>query len=154
MEFIQTVVGNKQVKYRFTGFVSALDHRFLTSVKWGLFSWWRDTLASKFSSVYWALYSWTRLHSSRMHTTRLLIVSPSRHCAGGVCLAAMGSPCWGGSCQGVVSQHALKQTPPCEQNSWHTLLKILPCPKLHLRVVISDHQVEPHWRWLICCCQR
>ena len=27
--------------------------------------------------------------------------------------------------------------PPCEQNSWHTLLKILPCPKLRLRVVKS-----------------
>ena len=26
-------------------------------------------------------------------------------------------------------------TPPCEQNSWHTLLKILPCPKLHLQAV-------------------
>ena len=26
--------------------------------------------------------------------------------------------------------------PPCEQNSWHTLLKILPCPKLRLRAVI------------------
>ena len=26
--------------------------------------------------------------------------------------------------------------PPCEQNSWHTLLKILPCPKLRLRAAI------------------
>ena len=25
--------------------------------------------------------------------------------------------------------------PPCEQNSWHTLVKILPCPKLRLRAV-------------------
>ena len=25
--------------------------------------------------------------------------------------------------------------PPCEQNSWHTAMKILPCPKLRLRVV-------------------
>ena len=25
--------------------------------------------------------------------------------------------------------------PPCERNSWHTLLKILPCPKLRLRAV-------------------
>ena len=31
----------------------------------------------------------TRLHSSRMHTARLLTVSPSMHCAGG-------SPCQGG----------------------------------------------------------
>ena len=28
----------------------------------------------------------TRLHSSRMHTARSLTVSPSMHCAGGVCL--------------------------------------------------------------------
>ena len=28
--------------------------------------------------------------------------------------------------------------PPCEQNSWHTLVKILPCPKLHLRAVINQ----------------
>ena len=27
-------------------------------------------------------------------------------------------------------------TPPCRQNSWHTLLKILPCLKLRLRVII------------------
>ena len=26
--------------------------------------------------------------------------------------------------------------PPCEQNSWHTPMKILPCPKLRLRAVI------------------
>ena len=28
--------------------------------------------------------------------------------------------------------------PPCGQNSWHTLLKILPCPKLRLRAVKID----------------
>ena len=28
--------------------------------------------------------------------------------------------------------------PPREQNSWHTLVKILPCPKLRLRAVISQ----------------
>ena len=33
----------------------------------------------------------------------------------------------GGTCPG---------TPPCEQNSWHTQLKILPCPKLRLRALI------------------
>ena len=27
------------------------------------------------------------------------------------------------------------RNPPCGQNSWHTLLKILPCPKLRLRAV-------------------
>ena len=38
-----------------------------------------------------------------------------------------GCTCLGGTCPGT----------PLEQNSWHTLLKILPCPKLRLRVVIS-----------------
>ena len=30
-----------------------------------------------------------------------------------------------------------EQTPRYEQNSWYTLVKILPCPKLRLRVVIT-----------------
>ena len=39
-----------------------------------------------------------------------------------------GVPAWGGTCPG---------TPPSprEQNSWLTLLEILPCPKLRLRAV-------------------
>ena len=73
-----------------------------------------------------------RLHSSRMHTARLLTVSPSMHCAGGSpcqggllvggCLLARGgvsllgrSALPKGGCllaRGVVSQHALRQTPP------------------------------------------
>ena len=61
----------------------------------------------------------TRLHSSRMHTARLLTVSPSMHCAGGEvpdpggCLvrgvsALRGAWSRGGSAPGggVVSQHA------------------------------------------------
>ena len=39
--------------------------------------------------------------------------------------------CWGTTC------NACWDTTPCEQNSWHTFLKILPCPKLRLRAVIS-----------------
>ena len=39
----------------------------------------------------------------------------------GVCLVQAG---------GVVSQHALRQT-PCEQNEWQTGVKILPWPQLH-----------------------
>ena len=61
----------------------------------------------------------TRLHSSRMHTTRLLTVSSSIHCAGGV-LCQGGSALSGGSAlpgevslpRGVVSQHAMGQNPP------------------------------------------
>ena len=88
----------------------------------------------------------TRLHSSRMHTACLLTVSSSMHCAGWISLAGEGSALPGGclpsqgvsTLQGgrsalpegvVVSQHALRQIPLCGQNSWHTLLKILPCPQ-------------------------
>ena len=52
-------------------------------------------------------HTMTRLHSSRMRTARSLTVSPSMHCTGGFCS-------WGGVSApgGVVSQHALRQTPP------------------------------------------
>ena len=50
-------------------------------------------------------YLTTRLHSSRMRTTRLLTVSPSMHCSGGY-LVPGGMLCPGGS------QHALRQTLP------------------------------------------
>ena len=42
--------------------------------------------------------------------------------------------------QGMLGYHLqcmLGYHGPCGQNSWHTLLKILPCPKLGLRVVIN-----------------
>ena len=42
---------------------------------------------------------------------------------------------------GVVSQHALRQT-PCEQNSRRTLLKILPCPKLGLWAVKIERKIQ------------
>ena len=91
----------------------------------------------------------TRMHSSRMHTTH----SSSHLVEGGsVCLSA----CWDTSPQvwawrplwpdpstsplGVglempppparppTSPQMWAWRPPCEQNFWHTLLKILPCP--------------------------
>ena len=91
-----------------------------------------------------------RLHSSRMHTAHLLSVSPRMHRAGGAwsreCLL-QGGPLLGRVCSrgwgGVVPQHALRQTnPPLprEQNSRHTLLKILSCPKLCLRAVIISNK--------------
>ena len=101
------------------------------------------------------------MHSSRMRTAR-----GSSHPRGGVCLSACwdtprrcrpGNPpmgvgletplgvgletpqdtckaCWDTTCNAC-----LDTTPhvTCEQNSWHTLLKILPCPKLRLRAVIK-----------------
>ena len=42
--------------------------------------------------------------------------------------------------QGMLGYHLqcmLGSPPHCVQNSWHTLLKILPCPKLRLRAVIT-----------------
>ena len=94
----------------------------------------------------------TRLHSSRMHTARSLTVSPSMLCSGGACLVPGDGACpRGGACLvtgegvGVVpawSRVCVYGIPacteadtPCGQNSWHTLLKILPCPKLRLRAV-------------------
>ena len=56
-----------------------------------------------------------RLHSSRMHTVRLLPVSPSMHCAGGgVCSPrGQGGRGAGGGCGIPVCTEA---DPPCEQN--------------------------------------
>ena len=58
----------------------------------------------------------TSMHSSRMCTTCRLAVSPSMHCTGGVSSQGVG---WGfcswGWCLllgGLLSQHALRQTPP------------------------------------------
>ena len=58
-------------------------------------------------------------------------------CSGRGGVSAQGCVCLGGgvpgSCPGVcvpggvVSQQALRQTPPPGQNSWHMLVKILPC---------------------------
>ena len=68
----------------------------------------------------------TRLHSSRMRTARALTLSPSMLCAGGLpglggCMVQEGAWSWG-----VVSQHALRQTPLWTE--WQTGVKILPCP--------------------------
>ena len=59
------------------------------------------------------------LHSSRMHAARLLTVSPSMHCAGGVSLLGE-SPCQGDlPCQGVYlpGGSALPGVSPC-QGGW------------------------------------
>ena len=88
----------------------------------------------------------TRLYSSRMSTASLLPVSPSMHCAGvpgpgrvsgprgcawsqgGSLVPGVRVPGRGGVSALGVSQHAMGQTPSHGQNSWLTLLKILPCP--------------------------
>ena len=40
--------------------------------------------------------------------------------------------------------------PPRGQNSWHTLLKILTCPKLRLRAVKSASKVLCFWNVFVC----
>ena len=76
------------------------------------------------------------MHSSGMRTARLLTVSPSMHCAGGVCpggrlcpegLSTQGDVRPGGclplvgrvaaSGPGGVSQHAMGQTPPVDRQT-------------------------------------
>ena len=64
-----------------------------------------------------------------MPTARLLPVSPSMHCSG------WGVPVWGVNLPGGCT---CPGTPPREQNSWHTLLKIFPCPKLRLWAAITN----------------
>ena len=55
-------------------------------------------------------------------------------------VSAPGSAWWGDACSwggggGIPARN--EADPPCEQNSCHTLLKILPCPELRLRAVIN-----------------
>ena len=87
------------------------------------------------------------MHSSRMRTARLLAVSPSMHCTGGVvCSRVMGC---GTVAEGICSQEAgcvcsqggaLRQTPPAPWTEWPTGAKILlPWPKLPLRAVNIYH---------------
>ena len=113
----------------------------------------------------------TRLHSSRIHTARLLTVSPSMHCTGGCLLrghvwsgvGGVGCLLQGVVCSGVcawfrrrgvpgpwggggvvVSQHTLRQIHAPPWTEWQTGAKILPCPKLRLRAVnITDEAVCP-----------
>ena len=58
----------------------------------------------------------TRLHSSKMHTTHLLTVSPSMHCTGGCLL--WGVSAVGGAWSGGWAIPACTEAdpPPCEQN--------------------------------------
>ena len=100
-----------------------------------------------------------RLHSSRMHTTHSLPVSPSMHCTVGVpasglggtylwyggCLLPGGTCLWSwgvsapgkGACLwsgGCIS--ACNGAEPPLWTEWQTGAKILPCPELPLRAVI------------------
>ena len=70
--------------------------------------------------------------------------SPAVHAPLPCTSPAMRTPCWHTPSHAHPCRHACPLPPPCGQNSWHTLLKILPCPnsfagcnknsdKLHLR---------------------
>ena len=73
-----------------------------------------------------------RLHSSRMRTAHLLPISPSMHCASGAAWSRRVFLVQGEGCLvpggGYPSMQWGRPPPPRGQNSWHTLLKILPCP--------------------------
>ena len=107
----------------------------------------------------------TRMHSSRMRTARSLTVS---HGICHACLPPRMLPCHT-SPHHTCPRHACSPTmhaprhmcplphtppyharPPVEQNSWHTLLKILPCPKLRLRAVMRKIRIMLHadiYKW-------
>ena len=70
-------------------------------------------IVSYFFSAIGQIQFQTRMHSSRMRTGRSLTVCRGGVCSGGGCVFS------GGGGVGVVSQHALRQTPPCEQNHTH-----------------------------------
>ena len=114
------------------------------------------------------IYMRTRMHSSRMRMARTLTLWVGEVSAqeGGVCpgvyhvtypiIHLMLPVCclltnWDPPtvqlliyCRLVMwpTRHAGIPPTPCGQNSWHTLLKILPCPKLRLRAVIKNIQIK------------
>ena len=93
--------------------------------------WWTDTTENiTFLQLRWRVVKnvSTSMHSSRMRITRLLPISPSMYCAVGVSAPGgliLGGVCSWGVCScvgGLLSQHALRQTPR-EQNDWQTGVK-------------------------------
>ena len=117
--------------------------------------------------VYWACYYFKIISTTRLHSSRCTLpaywpylLACTAQGGGGACSgegvsAPGGGVCsWGvpalGECLllgGVCSWVCLvpggcipvctEGDPSCGQNSWHTLLKVLPCPKLCLRAVTS-----------------
>ena len=70
---------------------------------------------------------------------------------GGACLVLEGSCLVRGGClpgPGGGDTPACTEADPHGQNSWHRLLKILPCPKLRLRAVITDSCDSVHIKTL------
>ena len=80
--------------------------------------------------------------TSRMHTARLLTVSPSMHCTGRWEVVGGGGGECGGVCsggvpgpRGVVSQHALRQTPPRETEFLTHVTENITLPQTSFRAV-------------------
>ena len=96
-------------------------------------------IRANYNGLFVLIYFTTRMHSSRMRTvrcsSRLLGGLVGGLCLPGGCLPR-GCVCLGVSALGGCIQHALRQTPPCGQNSWHMPVKILPCAT-SLRTVIN-----------------
>ena len=69
---------------------------------------------------------------------------------GGYLPGLRGIPAWSAWSGGVPAQVLA----PCGQNSWHKLLKILPCPKLRLRAFNNHHWIKRfktfHRRTRVC----
>ena len=102
---------------------------------------WKRLLTTKMSQF--TVMNETRMHSSRMRTGRSLTVCwcllrggcllLGGVCSGG-CLLPGGCLLWGGLLWGVSALGGVcipactEADPPCVQNSWHTLVKILPWP--------------------------
>ena len=81
----------------------------------------------------------TRMHSRRMHTTHLLTVS-QHALPGGLYLPRGVYLPWGCTCPGG---YLLRESPLWTE--WQTGVKILACPKLRLRAVITLPQLR--WGW-------
>ena len=64
----------------------------------------------------------TRLHSSRMHTARLLTVSPSMHCVGGVCFRGVSGSRGSGLSLALVHSSTNMLKSVCSSDFWKPLI--------------------------------
>ena len=90
----------------------------------------------------------TRLHSNRMRTARALTLSPSMLCAGrgawsGGCMVRGGAWSWG-----VVSQHALRQTPPVNRMTNSCKNITLPQTSFAGGNKYNSTNLNPNYGWL------
>ena len=84
--------------------------------------------------VFWYILK-TRMHSSRMHTTRLLTISRSIRWGWGVVCP---TPLDADHPSPMQTPSPRCRPPRTPWTEWHTHVKILPCPKLRLRTVMKE----------------